>query len=224
MRVNRSIRLASAALVAAAGGVFLVPPGLAQDSSQTEYEFLFVQNATSGSFDGAKLTLENVGPTVFFADRPQRVTGHMRTTHFVSQWGVGDDSFKEDPPNAAFSIYSKDALETAVVEISNPTLEGTTLSYDATVLDGKLPADFGESSLFIDILGRGAAFIGGALVGGAVGRATAPQTVSEPTHTYTASPPATSPECAAAQQQLLAAQGEQQLNLATQKVKVICGS
>jgi hypothetical protein len=54
------------------------------------------------------------------------------------------------------------------VEISKPRLVGTTLSYDAKVLDGELPARFGESSLFIDILGRRRrAFIAGAAIGSA---------------------------------------------------------
>lgn len=219
---HHSIRLAAATLAAAAGSAFPVAPSQAQDGGQ-QYEFLFVQNATSGKFDGTRLTLENVGPTILFTDRPQRVTGHMKTSHFVSQWGVGDDSFLTDPPNAAFSIYSKDSLETAVVEISKPRLEGTTLSYDVKVLDGKLPPQFGESSLFIDILGRGAAFLGGAMVGSAVARSSAEQTTTEPTHTYTTSPPPTSSECAAAQQQLLAANTEEATKLATQKVQVICG-
>jgi hypothetical protein len=225
MSVNRPIHRTCLALILAMGGLLWVPPVLAQDGDDAKYQLLFVQNSTSGTWDGSKLTLKNVGPTIFFTDRPQRVTGHMSTTHFMSQWGVGDDNFKADPPNAAFSIYSKDSLDTAVVEISKPIFEGTTLSYEATVLDGKLPAHFGESTLFIDILGRGAAFIGGAMVGSAVARANAqPQTVSEPTHTYTATPPASSPECTAAQNQLLAATTKEQVNLAEQKVRTICGS
>ena len=48
----------------------------AQQSKETELELLYVQNGTQGSFDGTRLTLKGVGPTLFFTDRPQRVTGH----------------------------------------------------------------------------------------------------------------------------------------------------
>lgn len=218
----RSACLAVAILVTATA--FPTTPVHAQDKAE-QYQWLFVQSATSGEFDGKRLTLEHVGPTILFTDRPQRVTGHMRTDHFVKQWGEGDDSFRQDPPNAAFSIYSSDSLDTAVVEISAPRLAGTTLSYDVKVLDGELPTRFGESTLFIDILGRGAAFVGGAAVGSAAAHSRDQQastTTTEATHTYTASPPPTSPECSSAQQQLVAATTEQEVKLATQKVQALC--
>src|SRR4029077_5154286 len=52
----------------------------------------FVQNATSGSFDGKTLTLKSVGPTLYFSDRPERITGQLRTSEFVSHWTKGADS------------------------------------------------------------------------------------------------------------------------------------
>lgn len=209
-------------------GTGLVAPARfarAQDGGET-YEFLFVQTGTSGSFDGKRLTLENVGPTILFTDRPQRITGHMSTDHFVRQWGQGSDNFAEDPPNAAFSVYSKDGVETSVVEISDPRVTGSTLSYQVKVLDGTVPARFTQSSLFIDILGRGVMFLGGAAIGRSASAAQsqqASQTTTEATHSYTTSPPATSPDCEAARQQMVAATTEDEIKLASQKVDVLCG-
>jgi hypothetical protein len=113
-----------------------------------------VQNALSGSFDGKTLTLKGVGPTLFFSDRPDRVTGHLGTAEFVGHWDKGADSFAKNPPNATLSILGGKGVTSVVVELTRPSLERTTLSYKTRVLTGTLPASFKEASLFIDIFGR----------------------------------------------------------------------
>jgi len=130
---------------------------LAQPAPQpapAKVELLFVQNALTGGFDGTTLTLKGVGATLYFSDRPERITGHLATAEFVGHWDKGADSFAKNPPNATVSIFGDKGVSSAVVELSRPTLERNTLSYRARVLTGKLPATFKESSLFIDILGR----------------------------------------------------------------------
>jgi hypothetical protein len=117
-------------------------------------ELLFVQNSVAGSYDGKTLTLNGVGPTIFFSDRPQRVTGQVRTAEFIGHWDKGSDNFGENPPNASLSIFGEKDIRTAIVELTSPKLKGNTLSYRVKVLKGQLPASFKESSLFIDILGR----------------------------------------------------------------------
>ena len=120
----------------------------------TKVELLFVQNAVSGSFDGKTMTLRGVGPTLYFSDRPERVTGQVRTSEFVDRWDKGADNFAQNPPNAALSIMGAKAVESVVVELTGPSLKGNTLSYRVKVLRGKLPPSFKETSLFIDVLGR----------------------------------------------------------------------
>jgi hypothetical protein len=117
-------------------------------------ELLFVQNALTGSFDGKTLTLNGVGPTLFFSDRPERVTGNLGTAEFVGHWDKGPDSFAKNPPNATLSIFGEKDVTSVVVELTRPTLQRNTLSYQAKVLTGNLPASFKESTLFIDILRR----------------------------------------------------------------------
>jgi len=94
--------------------------------------------------------------TLFFADRPQRVVGHMHTNKFVSDWGEGDNSFAEDPPNAVLSFLEEgDAVpEEVTMVIRDPQLTENTLTYTVEVLDGTLPAKAGPSTLFIDPFGR----------------------------------------------------------------------
>jgi hypothetical protein len=58
-------------------------------------------------------------------------------------------------------------VESAVVELTEPTLQLHTLYYAVKILQGKLPASFQESSLFIDIFGRWRMFARGAVVGAA---------------------------------------------------------
>ena len=94
--------------------------------------------------------------TLFFADRPQRVVGHLQTRKFVDEWGDGENSFAEDPPNAVVSFLEDgDAVpEEVTVELRDPHLTEDTLTYHVVVLDGTLPARAGPCSLFIDPIGR----------------------------------------------------------------------
>jgi len=115
---------------------------------------LFVQNADGASLENGKLTLKGISPTtIFFSDRPQRITGHMSTEEFVPFWSKGKDSFLADPPNANLSVFSDDKVSDVVVVLRDPKLAGKDFSYDVSVLEGKLPEKGGACSLFIDVIG-----------------------------------------------------------------------
>jgi len=124
-----------------------------QDTSQhAGVELMFVQNSKSVTFDKNTMTLKDVSPsTTFFSDRPERIAGHIPTTHFLKIWEEGQDSFKEDPPNANLSILGeKEGATNVVVELSNPRIKGNDLIYDVRILEGNPPKVGGISSLFID--------------------------------------------------------------------------
>jgi hypothetical protein len=132
-------------------------PDAAFDSvaSAKEIEALYVQNSSSTSFDGQRLTLSGVGgTTLLFSDRPDRVAAHVPTTEFVDGWGDGDDSFAADPPNAVLSSFDGDEVNDVVVVLSEPQLDGSDLSYAVSITDGELASKSAESSLFIDMIGR----------------------------------------------------------------------
>lgn len=119
-------------------------------------DFLFVQSAKSVTFDKAanKLTLEGVSPvTVFFSDRPERIAGNMKTADFVPFWSKGKDSFLSDPPNADISILEGDKLQQIVAVLEAPEMKGDSLIYKAKVLQGDMPANGTEVSVFIDVIG-----------------------------------------------------------------------
>jgi hypothetical protein len=122
------------------------------EEKKGDAEYLFVQNASSGSFDGKVLTLEGVQllfvqnakdvaleknslvlkgvapQTIFFTDRPERMAGHMTTAYFVDGWGKGENSFAADPPNAALSVFGEKEVVDVVVTLMNPRLEGEILT------------------------------------------------------------------------------------------------
>jgi hypothetical protein len=120
-----------------------------------EIEALFVQNAHSMSYDNGKLTLHTLAPTtLFFSDRPDRVTGHISSQEFVESWDQGDDSFESNPPNAVLSIFHPEMVSDIVVELIDPVLDGNQITYSVVILDGEMPAEGGPSALFIDVIGR----------------------------------------------------------------------
>ncbi len=122
-----------------------------------EIEALFVQSARGLTTSKGSVTFHGLAhSTLFFADRPQRVVGHLSSKKFVNQWGEGANSFAEDSPNAvvAFLEDGDTVPEDVTVVLREPQLDGDTLTYKIEVLDGKLPARTGPCSLFIDPIGR----------------------------------------------------------------------
>jgi hypothetical protein len=94
--------------------------------------------------------------TLFFADRPDRVVGHVHTNKFVREWGDGENSFAEDPPNAVISFLGdgEEAPEDAVVVLKDPQLSGDEITYGIELLEGTLPAKAESCTVFIDPFGR----------------------------------------------------------------------
>lgn len=194
-------------------------PGRSQDAStaadpldsmpETDVaEWLFVQSAISGEFDGENLTLHNVPPTFFFSDRPLRLFGHIKTAKLAEQASVGENNFRTNPPNAMLSFLNDDAPGHALVTLHEPSLEGDNITYPVKVLSGKIPRKFKQATLFIDSFGHhghhgghhphvGAAIVAGAVIGSAVADSTPqtvyvqPSTVYVPAATTTAAPTTT---------------------------------
>jgi len=117
---------------------------------------LFVQSATGFTSAAGVITLHGLAEsTVYFADRPRREVGHMRSSSFIELWDDGVYSFAVDPPNAVLSFLDDgDAPDDVVVVLHDPRLDGDDLSYRVEVLEGALPERTGLCSLFIDSFGR----------------------------------------------------------------------
>jgi hypothetical protein len=150
---------------------------LADPGASKGHEFLFVQTFASGRWtpkqgeDGVYLlTLTgHADQTIYFADRPERITGVVPTERFLDVLGFTP----ADPPNAAVVAQTAEGEDVLVVELFNPVYQeksapdgSSTLTYEARVLadyegsglesfarqgaDASLAATFGEASLFID--------------------------------------------------------------------------
>jgi hypothetical protein len=145
--------------VPAAIAVVLLPCWTASGAEQTatktqpkETEVQFVQVARNVTFKDGVLTLGDASPmTTFFSDRPQRLTGQLRNDLFAKLWNEGKNGFKDDPPNAALTVFNPEGKPSqAIVVLTNPRLDGKNILFNARALRGDIPAQGGESTLFID--------------------------------------------------------------------------
>ncbi|WP_348529252.1 hypothetical protein [Rhizobium sp. 16-488-2a] len=123
-----------------------------QVSQQAPVASLLVVNADGAKLEGDKLVLTGVATnSIIFSDRPTRAAGHIATDEIVKQWGAGADSFDKDPPNATVSVLGGGTnVSDAVVTLRSPKLDGTTLTFDVSVLEGNLTGATGPAAVFID--------------------------------------------------------------------------
>ncbi|WP_018860117.1 hypothetical protein [Rhizobium sp. 42MFCr.1] len=167
------------------GSVALSPAAFAQDAPKKPHvplektigvvtpagpvPSLAVLNSSGAKMESGKLILTGVSAnSIVFADRPVRAAGHVTTEQFIMQWDDGKDNFAVDPPNATVSVLGGDGSDVsdAVVTLKTPKLDGTTLTFDITVLEGSLHGASGPAALFIDHFGGGGGGFGGGGFGG----------------------------------------------------------
>lgn len=152
--------VALVALVFGIGG-FLVGTRASAGSDENAANWLFSQTADTGTIapngDGTwTLTLSDVDPTyIAFTDRPVREASLGDLPLLVDQWG---DLFADSDPNAVVVAHNEAGdTNSAVVQLSDPVLDGSTLTYTARVLTNEggpaepgVTYDFGQVSVFID--------------------------------------------------------------------------
>jgi hypothetical protein len=185
---------AAGRVIAALAAVFLLSDlgtAVAQDASQQHVPLaktigtpsysdrpvpsLAVINSAGAKLDGNKLVLSGVSSnTIVFADRPVRAAGHEMLKQFIMQWDEGKDSFAVDPPNATISVLGANPgdVADAVVVLKSPKLDGNTLTFDVSVLEGSLAGASGPAALFIDWFAARGAYGGGVAHFGGVGGTT----------------------------------------------------
>jgi hypothetical protein len=132
----------------------LVYPAVKYATAQPKPSFLFVQSAKKIDYKDGVMTLYDVpGQTIFFSDRPNRVVGNLPTDSFIAKWTTDKQpgGFAANPPNAAVTIFEPNGVRTAIVELTNPRMEGKNLAYNVKVLQGISPTTQpAEGVLFID--------------------------------------------------------------------------
>jgi hypothetical protein len=161
--VGSALMLAALILSVAACAPQSVPSSTTQEPAPEESpEFMFVQISENVEVDtdANTLRLVNVGQqTVYFSDRPVRMAGSLKMADYLEEWTTlaGADNFDADPPNASLSVFEEGQPDNtlAVVEITDPVIDGSDLIYSFTLLEGTLPAEGGATTLFIDKIGVG---------------------------------------------------------------------
>ncbi len=156
---RRSSRVCSVILLVAAA-VLAMAACATTSTTSSDAQLMFVQSAEDLKVDPAKSSFRLVKvnqQTLYFSDRPKRIAGHLKMADYLKTWKEGRDNFGADPPNATLSVYEPGRAEQTlvVVTITKPVVDGADLIYNYKVLDGKMPASGGATSLFIDWIGAG---------------------------------------------------------------------
>lgn len=166
-----------AVVLVAAGGTWLVldrtgddPTGEPVAAVDESPSWLFSHTADGGTLtangDGTyALTLSGVDPNVMaFTDRPDRQTAILTAQDLVQAW---PSMFADAAPNAVLVEHAPTGdTDSLVLVLSDPQVDGTTMTYTATILEdedhpssvegivgaphAEPPAEFADVSLFID--------------------------------------------------------------------------
>lgn len=141
--------IAAAAMISLCGTAALADSSASSDAPAS---VLFVQHANKVTFDGDRLTLEGPDQNVIaFTERPHRAAATIALDKFVKSWSEGQDSFADDPPNAALVGETQNGDPVSlIVEITNPDLGDGTISYGYTVLKGEVPESITNPYFVID--------------------------------------------------------------------------
>jgi hypothetical protein len=109
-------------------------------------QLMFVHSAEDLKVDRAAGTLRLVRvtqQTLYFADRPQRLAGHLTMADYLKEWtpAAGKDNFGANPPNAALSVYEPGQANNTlvVIKITNPVVDGADLIYSYKIIQARCP-------------------------------------------------------------------------------------
>ena len=151
---NLEVKLMKSSFVIVLLLATLVSPASAEEDT---CDMLFVQDAKAMTFNGSRLTLKEANPNIiFFCDRPVRTAGHMNRDAFMKLVSEGENSFADNPPNAAVSIIdAKGEVTEVVVTLSKrPLVSGNDMVFPIKAVDGELPSAGETVIMFIDPIGR----------------------------------------------------------------------
>jgi hypothetical protein len=151
--------------VAAAGAVLLGATARVATAAEVESEdeedevcqALFVQTAKGVKLTKDSVTLKDPSDTlIFFCDRPKREAGFLTWEAFTEAVSSGENSFTENPPNAALTVVDKDGQihELVLFLIDTPVKEKSKITFPVEyIIGGPYPID-GAVTMFIDPIGR----------------------------------------------------------------------
>lgn len=151
--------------VAAAGAALLgaavkatpsIAGGQAQDKEEV-CEALFVQDAKGVELKKDSVILKEPNDQIiFFCDRPKHEAGFLTWDAFIEVVSSGENSFAENPPNAALSVFDKEGRihELVLFLIDKPIKEAAKITFPVEYIIGDPSPIDGRVVMFIDPIGR----------------------------------------------------------------------
>jgi len=121
------------------------------NAAKVKTGYVFVINFDTGSYAGGKLTLNGNGQSnvIYFPDVPMNQAGHIGVSKFMELWEGGINGFTSAAPNATLSLIAQGKENNGVLTISNPGVDGNSISFDAKLVSGEPPSEFKTGGLFL---------------------------------------------------------------------------
>jgi len=128
-----------------------VTPGYSLAKDSKDFEYLFVLTGGTGTYKDGKLTLTGVPIVSFNYLGSTREVGHFLVGSFVEVWNKNSSTYNANPPSGTLSMLDEKGAANAVIAVSNPSSTLNSITFDAKVLEGKVPQSFNASSLFLEL-------------------------------------------------------------------------
>jgi lipid-binding SYLF domain-containing protein len=135
MKTRAGISVLSLAIVTTAA---VVSAASAKAPFDAKGMYVFAQNAQGVKLNGGTLVLYDVASTIYFKRDGQ--FGQVTNREFVKHWSAGES------PYAVLLV----GAEEIVVGLGSPKINGSDITYSATVLSGAANTSMGACTLFVD--------------------------------------------------------------------------
>jgi hypothetical protein len=151
---------AAAAGAALLGAAVKATPTTAADQAQDKEEVcqaLFVQDAKGVELKKDSVILKEPNDQlIFFCDRPKHEAGFLTWDAFIEVVSSGENSFADNPPNAALSIFDKKGQihELVLFLIEKPVKDKAKITFPVEYIIGDPSPIDGRVIMFIDPIGR----------------------------------------------------------------------
>ncbi len=151
---------AAAAGAALLGAAVKATPTTAADQAQDKEEVcqaLFVQDAKGIELKKDSVILKEPNDRlIFFCDRPKHEAGFLTWDAFIDVVSTGENSFAENPPNAALSVIDKEGRvhELVLFLIDKPVRDAAKITFPVEYIIGTPSPIDGRVIMFIDPIGR----------------------------------------------------------------------
>lgn len=124
-----------------------------QAEPKNKPEFLLILSAKEGkitklSNNQYKLVIKKSNfhdPVIAFSDRPNRIVKHLSMPKLIDLWDRGENSFKNDPPNASLNATNLDPVVIELIKTPIYNAQNNSFEFNFIVLDGRIKSGVASS-------------------------------------------------------------------------------